>query len=166
MGSNYPHPLLHPPPPHPKIPQTPLNKKKNETEKETSKKPETLWSCLQEMELVKIVGLRYELKPPRLCSLKLAYINWDTGKMLGGSFSIRSVSPSGQSLRQVSVSVRSVSPSGQSLHQVKVSIRSESQSGQSLSGQSFRQVSVSIRSVSLSSWCHLNSLLLTADLFS
>ena len=126
--------------PHPpKIPQTPLKQKKNGS----GKKPETLWLCLQEMELVKIVGLRYEVKPPRLCSLKLAYINWDTGKMLGGSFSIRSVSPSGQSLRQDSVSVRSESPSGQSLHQVSVSIRSES-----LSGQSLYQVSVSVRSES------------------
>ena len=147
MGSNYPHPPLHPPPPHPKIPQTPLNKNKNETEKETSKKPETLWSCLQEMELVKIVGLRYEVKPPRLCSLKLAYINWDTGKMLGGSFSIRSVSPSGQSLRQVSVSVRSVSPSGQSLHQVRVSVRSESVRSEFPSGQRLHQVSVSVKLV-------------------
>ncbi|KAL8619065.1 hypothetical protein ACOMHN_020763 [Nucella lapillus] len=44
---------------------------------------------LRETELVKIVGIRYEVKPPRLCSLKLAYINPETGKMLGGSFSVR-----------------------------------------------------------------------------
>ena len=87
-------------------------------------------------------------------------------------------SPSGQCLHQVRVSIRSVSLSGQSLHQVKVSIRSVSRSGQSLcqvrvsvrsvspSGQSLRKVSISVRSASLSSWCHLNSLLLTADLFS
>ena len=118
-------------------------------EKRSGEKPKTLCSCLQEMELVKIVGLRYEVKPPRLCSLKLAYINWDTGKMLGGSFSIRSVSPSGQSLCQVSVSVRSLSPSGQCLRQVSVSVRSVSP----LSGQCLHQVSVSIRSVSPSGRC-------------
>ncbi|KAK7108775.1 PH-interacting protein-like [Littorina saxatilis] len=43
---------------------------------------------LREMELVKIVGIRYEVKPPRLCSLKLAYYS-DQGKMSGGNFTIR-----------------------------------------------------------------------------
>lgn len=44
---------------------------------------------LREMELVKIVGIRYEVKPPRLCNLKLAFLNPDTGKLMGRSFSIR-----------------------------------------------------------------------------
>ncbi|XP_025097468.1 PH-interacting protein-like isoform X2 [Pomacea canaliculata] len=44
---------------------------------------------LREVELVKIVGIRYEVKPPRLVSLKLAFINQETGRLLGRTFTIR-----------------------------------------------------------------------------
>ncbi|XP_055975288.1 bromodomain and WD repeat-containing protein 1 [Sorex fumeus] len=44
---------------------------------------------LRDQELVKIVGIRYEVGPPTLCCLKLAFIDPATGKLGDKSFSIR-----------------------------------------------------------------------------
>ncbi|EDL03696.1 bromodomain and WD repeat domain containing 1, isoform CRA_c, partial [Mus musculus] len=44
---------------------------------------------LRDQELVKIVGLRYEVGPPTLCCLKLAFIDPATGRLTDKSFSIR-----------------------------------------------------------------------------
>ncbi|XP_064008608.1 bromodomain and WD repeat-containing protein 1 [Pogoniulus pusillus] len=44
---------------------------------------------LRDQELVKIVGIRYEIGPPTLCCLKLAFIDHATGKHTDKSFSIR-----------------------------------------------------------------------------
>ncbi|KAF4797070.1 bromodomain and WD repeat domain containing 1 [Turdus rufiventris] len=44
---------------------------------------------LRDQELVKIVGIRYEVGPPTLCCLKLAFIDHATGKHTDKSFSIR-----------------------------------------------------------------------------
>jgi len=41
------------------------------------------------MELVKVVGLKYEVKPPRLVCLKLALIDPETHKQTGGKFSVK-----------------------------------------------------------------------------
>ena len=41
------------------------------------------------MELTRIISIHYEVKPPRLCTVKLAYICPDTGKSPGGSFTVR-----------------------------------------------------------------------------
>ncbi|XP_009425977.3 bromodomain and WD repeat-containing protein 1 isoform X5 [Pan troglodytes] len=43
----------------------------------------------EDQELVKIVGIRYEVGPPTLCCLKLAFIDPATGKLTDKSFSIR-----------------------------------------------------------------------------
>ncbi|XP_033846640.1 PH-interacting protein isoform X2 [Periophthalmus magnuspinnatus] len=44
---------------------------------------------LREQELMKIVGLKYEVGLPTLCCLKLAFLDPDTGKLTGGSFSMK-----------------------------------------------------------------------------
>uniref|UniRef100_F6WHU8 Bromodomain and WD repeat domain containing 1 n=1 Tax=Ornithorhynchus anatinus TaxID=9258 RepID=F6WHU8_ORNAN len=44
---------------------------------------------LRDQELVKIVGLRYEVGPPTLCCLKLAFIDPATGKIMDKSFSLK-----------------------------------------------------------------------------
>ncbi|XP_032721206.1 bromodomain and WD repeat-containing protein 1 isoform X1 [Lontra canadensis] len=44
---------------------------------------------LRDQELVKIVGIRYEVGPPTLCCLKLAFIDPATGRLMDKSFSIR-----------------------------------------------------------------------------
>ncbi|XP_008825134.2 bromodomain and WD repeat-containing protein 1 isoform X2 [Nannospalax galili] len=44
---------------------------------------------LRDQELVKIVGIRYEVGPPTLCCLKLAFIDPATGRLTDRSFSIR-----------------------------------------------------------------------------
>ncbi|XP_036206002.1 bromodomain and WD repeat-containing protein 1 isoform X5 [Myotis myotis] len=44
---------------------------------------------LRDQELVKIVGIRYEVGPPTLCCLKLAFIDPANGKLMDKSFSIR-----------------------------------------------------------------------------
>ncbi|XP_036059554.1 bromodomain and WD repeat-containing protein 1 isoform X1 [Onychomys torridus] len=44
---------------------------------------------LRDQELVKIVGIRYEVGPPTLCCLKLAFIDPATGRLTDKSFSIR-----------------------------------------------------------------------------
>ncbi|XP_077165128.1 bromodomain and WD repeat-containing protein 3 isoform X4 [Paroedura picta] len=44
---------------------------------------------LREQELVKIVGIKYEVGPPTLCCLKLAFLDSVSGKMTGESFSIK-----------------------------------------------------------------------------
>lgn len=43
----------------------------------------------QEQEFVKIVGIKYEVGPPTLCCLKLAFLDPISGKMTGESFSIK-----------------------------------------------------------------------------
>uniref|UniRef100_A0A674KA90 Bromo domain-containing protein n=1 Tax=Terrapene triunguis TaxID=2587831 RepID=A0A674KA90_9SAUR len=44
---------------------------------------------LRDQELVKIVGIRYEVGPPTLCCLKLAFIDHATGKLSDKSFSLK-----------------------------------------------------------------------------
>ncbi|XP_067903868.1 bromodomain and WD repeat-containing protein 3 isoform X1 [Heterodontus francisci] len=44
---------------------------------------------LREQEIVKVVGIKYEVGPPTLCCLKLSLLNPITGKMTGESFSIK-----------------------------------------------------------------------------
>ncbi|XP_061756956.1 PH-interacting protein isoform X1 [Nerophis ophidion] len=44
---------------------------------------------MREQELMKIVGIKYEVGLPTLCCLKLAFLDPDTGKLTGGSFSIK-----------------------------------------------------------------------------
>ncbi|XP_077367363.1 PH-interacting protein isoform X2 [Festucalex cinctus] len=44
---------------------------------------------LREQELIKIVGIKYEVGLPTLCCLKLAFLDPDTGKLTGGSFSMK-----------------------------------------------------------------------------
>ncbi|XP_062870970.1 PH-interacting protein [Trichomycterus rosablanca] len=44
---------------------------------------------LREQELMKIVGMKYEVGLPTLCCLKLAFLDPDTGKLTGGSFSMK-----------------------------------------------------------------------------
>uniref|UniRef100_A0A3B5LNK7 Pleckstrin homology domain interacting protein n=1 Tax=Xiphophorus couchianus TaxID=32473 RepID=A0A3B5LNK7_9TELE len=46
---------------------------------------------LREQELMKIVGIKYEVGLPTLCCLKLAFLDPDTGKLTGGSFSMKLV---------------------------------------------------------------------------
>ncbi|XP_038078010.1 bromodomain and WD repeat-containing protein 3-like isoform X2 [Patiria miniata] len=44
---------------------------------------------LREQELVKVVGIKYQVGPPTLCGLKLAFIDPETRKQTGSSFSIK-----------------------------------------------------------------------------
>ncbi|KAK7907157.1 hypothetical protein WMY93_015769 [Mugilogobius chulae] len=44
---------------------------------------------LREQELMKIVGLKYEVGLPTLCCLKLAFLDPDSGRLTGGSFSMK-----------------------------------------------------------------------------
>ncbi|XP_056665183.1 bromodomain and WD repeat-containing protein 3 isoform X3 [Monodelphis domestica] len=44
---------------------------------------------LREQEFVKTVGIKYEIGPPTLCCLKLAFLDPISGKMTGESFSIK-----------------------------------------------------------------------------
>lgn len=44
--------------------------------------------ALQSYEFVKVVGIRYEIRPPRLCCLKLAITDED-GKLTGKNFTIK-----------------------------------------------------------------------------
>ncbi|CAM4677711.1 unnamed protein product [Leuciscus chuanchicus] len=44
---------------------------------------------LREQELLKVVGIKYEVGLPTLCCLKLAFLDPDTGKLTGGSFSMK-----------------------------------------------------------------------------
>ncbi|KAM6954193.1 LOW QUALITY PROTEIN: PH-interacting protein [Aplochiton taeniatus] len=44
---------------------------------------------LREQELVKIVGIKYEVGLPTLCCLKLSFLDPDTGRLTGGSFSMK-----------------------------------------------------------------------------
>jgi len=47
---------------------------------------------LQEAELMKVIGIKYEIRRPRgprLVCLKLAFIDLDTGQTTGESFSIK-----------------------------------------------------------------------------
>lgn len=49
-----------------------------------------LFICgVQEQELMKIVGIKYEVGLPTLCCLKLSFLDPDTGKLTGGSFSMK-----------------------------------------------------------------------------
>ncbi|XP_029318564.1 PH-interacting protein isoform X2 [Cottoperca gobio] len=44
---------------------------------------------LRDQELMKIVGIKYEVGLPTLCCLKLSFLDPDTGKLTGGSFSMK-----------------------------------------------------------------------------
>ncbi|XP_068126479.1 bromodomain and WD repeat-containing protein 1 isoform X2 [Hyperolius riggenbachi] len=44
---------------------------------------------LRDQELVKIVGIRYDIGPPTLCCLKLALIDHVSGRLMGQSFSLK-----------------------------------------------------------------------------
>ncbi|XP_060688587.1 bromodomain and WD repeat-containing protein 3 isoform X1 [Hemiscyllium ocellatum] len=44
---------------------------------------------LREQEIVKVVGIKYEVGPPTLCCLKLSLLDPITGKMTGESFSLK-----------------------------------------------------------------------------
>ncbi|XP_063757766.1 PH-interacting protein isoform X2 [Eleginops maclovinus] len=44
---------------------------------------------LREQELVKIVGIKYEVGLPTLCCLKLSFLDPDSGRLTGGSFSMK-----------------------------------------------------------------------------
>ncbi|XP_069749711.1 bromodomain and WD repeat-containing protein 3-like isoform X4 [Narcine bancroftii] len=44
---------------------------------------------LREQEIVKVIGIKYEVGPPTLCCLKLSLLDPITGKMTGESFSIK-----------------------------------------------------------------------------
>ncbi|XP_022081938.1 PH-interacting protein-like isoform X2 [Acanthaster planci] len=44
---------------------------------------------LREQELVKVVGIKYQVGPPTLCGLKLAFIDPETRKQTGSHFSIK-----------------------------------------------------------------------------
>ena len=44
---------------------------------------------LGSVELVKVVGMKYEIRPPRLCCLKLAVIDQNTNQLTGQKFSIK-----------------------------------------------------------------------------
>ncbi len=43
----------------------------------------------QDQELVKVVGIKYEIKPPRLVCLKLAMIDPVNSKPSGASFTVK-----------------------------------------------------------------------------
>ncbi|XP_038657438.1 bromodomain and WD repeat-containing protein 1-like isoform X2 [Scyliorhinus canicula] len=49
------------------------------------------WQKLEfrDQEFLKIVGLKYEVGPPTLCCLKLAFIDQDTGKIMDKAFSLK-----------------------------------------------------------------------------
>lgn len=49
------------------------------------------WSnqTIREQELVKVIGIKYEIKPPRLCCLKLGLMDPATGALTGESFTIK-----------------------------------------------------------------------------
>ncbi|KAF0296758.1 PH-interacting protein [Amphibalanus amphitrite] len=44
---------------------------------------------LRDRELVRIIGIKYELRPPCLCCLKLGRLDAETGAVSGGSFTIK-----------------------------------------------------------------------------
>ncbi|KAM9316037.1 PH-interacting protein [Gastrophryne carolinensis] len=44
---------------------------------------------LREQELMKIVGIKYEVGLPTLCCLKLAFLDSETGKLTGGAFTMK-----------------------------------------------------------------------------
>lgn len=46
------------------------------------------WWCFQAQEFVKIVGIKYEIRPPRLCCLKVAQMNKE-GHLTGVTFTIK-----------------------------------------------------------------------------
>lgn len=46
-------------------------------------------SPFQDQELMKVVGLKYEIRPPRLVCLKLAFIDAETSRLTGGTFTIK-----------------------------------------------------------------------------
>jgi hypothetical protein len=48
----------------------------------------TKHSCVQAHELVKVIGIKYEIRPPRLCCLKLALMDED-GRLTGENFTIK-----------------------------------------------------------------------------
>lgn len=49
----------------------------------------SLFCPLQDQESVKVVGIKYEVGPPTLCCLKLAFLDPVSGKMTNDSFSLK-----------------------------------------------------------------------------
>ena len=44
---------------------------------------------LKEVERVKVVGMKYDIRPPRLCCLKLAVMSQEDDQLSGHNFSIK-----------------------------------------------------------------------------
>ncbi|XP_072264657.1 PH-interacting protein isoform X3 [Pyxicephalus adspersus] len=63
--------------------------KKNKIYRINAKKQPWHKMELREQELMKIVGIKYEVGLPTLCCLKLAFLDSDTGKLTGGSFTMK-----------------------------------------------------------------------------
>ncbi|XP_078504227.1 PH-interacting protein isoform X2 [Lissotriton helveticus] len=63
--------------------------KKNKIYRINSKKQPWHKMDLRDQELMKIVGIKYESGLPTLCCLKLAFLDPDTGKLTGGSFTMK-----------------------------------------------------------------------------
>ncbi|XP_071444927.1 bromodomain and WD repeat-containing protein 3 isoform X2 [Hetaerina americana] len=57
---------------------------------EISPKSEPWVYCkIRDQELVKVVGIKYEIRPPRLCCLKLALVDSESGALSGESFTVK-----------------------------------------------------------------------------
>lgn len=56
---------------------------------------------VQEQELMKIVGIKYEVGLPTLSCLKLSFLDPDTGKLTGGSFSMKYVTINDKIIRHL-----------------------------------------------------------------
>ncbi|XP_056421900.1 PH-interacting protein isoform X1 [Hyla sarda] len=63
--------------------------KKNKIYRINAKKQPWHKMELREQELMKIVGIKYEVGLPTLCCLKLAFLDSDTGKLTGGAFTMK-----------------------------------------------------------------------------
>ncbi|KAM4693154.1 PH-interacting protein [Discoglossus pictus] len=63
--------------------------KKNKIYRINAKKQPWHKMELREQELMKIVGIKYEVGLPTLCCLKLAFLDPDTGKLTGGAFTMK-----------------------------------------------------------------------------
>ncbi|XP_075718167.1 PH-interacting protein isoform X3 [Rhinoderma darwinii] len=63
--------------------------KKNKIYRINAKKQPWHKMALREQELMKIVGIKYEVGLPTLCCLKLAFLDPETGKLTGGAFTMK-----------------------------------------------------------------------------
>ncbi|XP_063772924.1 PH-interacting protein isoform X1 [Pseudophryne corroboree] len=63
--------------------------KKNKIYRINAKKQPWHKMELREQELMKIVGIKYEVGLPTLCCLKLAFLDSETGKLTGGAFTMK-----------------------------------------------------------------------------